>query len=307
MTLQRLDLSWHDVGVLAELVMEKLLEFNRELLNIHPVPNGGIPAALAVVAKAARRGSDFRIVSSVNEAHVFLDDIVDSGRTMTRMFQKRCLKFYALIDKRQYPKFLADRMAAKETWISFPWEQMKKEEGPEDNIRRLLQFIGEDPDREGLKETPSRVVRSYAELFSGYKQDPKEVIKTFEDGTCDEMVVLRDVEFYSVCEHHMMPFMGKAHIAYIPNGKILGLSKLARLLEVYARRLQVQERLTQQVTAALDTHLAPKGSACVLEATHLCMTCRGVQKQHSRMVTSSLTGVFRQSEVRQEFFNLIRG
>lgn len=178
----------------------------------------------------------------------------------------------------------------------------------ENQVRQLLQFIGDDPGREGLLETPARVVRSYGEIFAGYKADPASVFKVFEDGACDEMVLVRNAEFYSCCEHHMQPFFGKAHIAYIPDGKVIGVSKLVRLLEVFARRLQIQERICQQVTAALDEHLKPLGSACILEAKHFCMTCRGVNKQHSEMVTSSLTGVFRSKlEARQELLTLIRG
>ncbi len=175
-------------------------------------------------------------------------------------------------------------------------------------VRTLIRWAGDDPDRPGLKETPERVARSYAELFAGYKQDPAELIKTFDDIECDELVLLRGIEVCSTCEHHMLPFTGRAHVAYIPTqGKVIGLSKLARLVDCYARRLQVQERLTCQITKALDDHLKPLGSACVIEASHQCMTCRGVGKQHSVMVTSSLTGKFRDSEVRAEFFNLIRG
>ncbi len=174
-------------------------------------------------------------------------------------------------------------------------------------LRTVLNYIGEDPSREGLKETPDRILRSYEELFSGYKADIESVFKIFEDGACDEMVILKGIEFYSCCEHHMLPFCGTASIAYIPDRKIIGVSKLARLLEVYARRMQVQERLTEQVTKALDTHLQPKGSACVLEASHLCMACRGVRKT-ATMITSSLTGVFRtKPEARAEFFSLTRG
>jgi len=176
---------------------------------------------------------------------------------------------------------------------------------PEGAVRCLLKFIGEDPGREGLKDTPSRVLRSYSELFSGYFQDPASVIRTFEDGTCDEMVILRGSEMWSMCEHHMLPFFGQAHVAYVPDRKIIGISKLARLVEIYSRRLQVQERLTTQITAALDEHLKPRGSACVIEATHLCMACRGVRKS-TTMITSSLTGVFRQPEVRAEFFHLTK-
>jgi GTP cyclohydrolase I len=178
-------------------------------------------------------------------------------------------------------------------------------------VRTIIHHIGDNPTREGLKETPYRVIRAYRELFSGYHFAPADIGKllatTFMDGKCDEMVVVKDIQFYSTCEHHMLPFQGVAHIGYVPNDRIVGLSKLPRLLEVFARRLQVQERLTQQVTESLDIHLQPKGSACVIEAQHLCMACRGVQKQTAVMVTSSLTGVFRKPEVRAEFLQLAKG
>ncbi len=177
-----------------------------------------------------------------------------------------------------------------------------------DAIRVMLRYLGEDPNREGLQETPVRMIRSWGELFSGYKQDVGELFKTFEDGACDELVLVKNIDFWSFCEHHLLPVSGIAHIAYLPDKKIIGLSKLARVLEVYARRLQVQERLTVQVTEALDTYLKPKGSACVIEASHACMTCRGVNKQNSVMVTSSLTGDFRTDPIaRAELFQLIKG
>jgi GTP cyclohydrolase I len=229
-------------------------------------------------------------------ATAYIDDIVDSGKTRSQFSDK---PFFALVDKQE---------EHIDGWVTFPWERMSGEEqGPVENVRRLIEFIGDDPNREGLKETPDRVLKSYGELFSGYKQDPSEVLKLFEDDTCDEMVVLKDIEFYSVCEHHMLPFFGKALIAYIPKGRVVGISKLVRLLEVFSRRLQIQERLCEQVTTALDDRLKPKGSACILEATHFCMTSRGVQKQHSKMITSSLTGAFRRIEVRSELMHLLKG
>lgn len=174
-------------------------------------------------------------------------------------------------------------------------------------IWSLIKQAGDNPQREGLRATPDRMRKSFGELYAGYRQEPALVIKTFKEGTCDEMVVLKDVEFFSMCEHHMLPFFGKAHIAYIPNGRIIGISKLARILEIYSRRLQIQERLCTQITTCLDDHLKPLGSACVLEAKHLCMIARGVQKQNSTMITSSLTGVFRNKpEVRAEFFGLTK-
>lgn len=184
---------------------------------------------------------------------------------------------------------------------------MKHNTEVEESIKNILRYIGENPDREGLKETPARVARSYAELFSGYGQDPSSIMKVFEDGACDEMVLVRDLEFWSFCEHHMLPFFGKAHIAYLPDRRIIGVSKLGRLLDIFTKRLQVQERLTVQITQSLDEHLGCKGSACVIEAKHLCMVCRGVRKQNSIMVTSSLTGAFKiDQSTRAEFFNLIK-
>lgn len=175
-------------------------------------------------------------------------------------------------------------------------------------VRVILEQIGDNPLREGLKETPHRVVKSWNELFSGYNQDPAKVMKVFQDGACDEMVVAKNIEFFSMCEHHMLPFFGKAHIAYLPNKKVIGISKLARILEIYSRRLQIQERIGQEVTKALVEHLTPLGAACVLEAKHFCMICRGVNKQHSEIVTSSLTGAFKSDPaVRSEFYSLIKG
>jgi GTP cyclohydrolase IA len=174
-----------------------------------------------------------------------------------------------------------------------------------ESIKNLLRAIGEDPQREGLRDTPQRVLRAYEEMFGGYALAPGDVLKVFTDGRCDEQVLMKNIAFTSACEHHMLPFTGVAHIGYIPKDSIVGASKLARLLDVFARRLQVQERLTTQVTKALDDHLSPLGSACVVEAVHSCMACRGV-RQTSTMITSSLTGAYRtEPETRAEFFSLI--
>lgn len=176
------------------------------------------------------------------------------------------------------------------------------------DIKNLIEYLGDDPNREGLQDTPKRVIISYDHLFSGYGQRVEDVLKVFEDDTSDQMILLKEIEFYSTCEHHMLPFFGKAHIAYIPNGKVVGISKLARILEIFSRRLQIQERLAQNVTEALMSHLNPLGAACLLEAQHFCMTSRGVQKQNSIMVTSSLEGVFRENaSVKTEFLALIKG
>jgi GTP cyclohydrolase I len=178
-------------------------------------------------------------------------------------------------------------------------------------VESLLLSIGEDPDREGLKETPDRFSKSFKFLCGGYKIDPLSVIKTFSSETYDQMILLKNIELYSLCEHHLLPFFGKAHIAYIPNGKVIGVSKLARLLDIFSRRLQIQERIGEQVTTSLMEGLNAIGAACIIEADHLCMRMRGVEKQNSIMVTSSLKGVFIQSSTmgiaaREELTRLIR-
>jgi GTP cyclohydrolase I len=174
-------------------------------------------------------------------------------------------------------------------------------------VRSILQLIGEDPAREGLLETPERVVRSWDKLYGGYRMDPAEILRRRFCQKCDEMVLLKDIEFYSTCEHHMLPFFGKAHVAYLPDGgRVVGVSKLARLVECFARRLQIQERLTNQVASAITEHLQPLGVGVVVQAQHMCMTSRGVEKQNSIMVTSSLQGVFREDEkARREFLGFI--
>jgi len=174
-------------------------------------------------------------------------------------------------------------------------------------VYNMLEAIGEDPERQGLKGTPERVVRAWKHLFSGYEQDPKELFTVFDLKGCSELVVLRDIEFVSHCEHHLMTFTGKAHIGYIPrNGKVIGVSKLARLLECFSRRLQIQERIGMQVTEAMMKYLKPLGCGCVLEAQHSCISCRGVGKQSSSMVTSSMRGNFlNDKNVRDEFFRMI--
>ena len=178
----------------------------------------------------------------------------------------------------------------------------------EEQIRLILKALGEDPDREGLLKTPHRVVQALTFLTQGYKTDPEKIINDAlftED--YEEMIVQKDIDFYSLCEHHLLPFFGKAHVAYLPHHKIVGISKLARLVDVYARRLQVQERLTNQIANTIMEKLTPLGVAVVIEAQHLCMRMRGVEKQNSLIITSTLLGAFRtRQETRNEFMNLIR-
>jgi GTP cyclohydrolase IA len=178
----------------------------------------------------------------------------------------------------------------------------------EDQIREILRSIGEDPDREGLLRTPQRVAQALSFLTRGYAMDPEKVINdALFTEEYEEMIVQKDIDFYSLCEHHILPFFGKAHVAYIPHHKIVGVSKLARLVDVYARRMQVQERLTNQIATTIMEKLDALGVAVVLEAEHLCMRMRGVEKQNSIVITSSLLGAFRtRQETRSEFMTLIR-
>ena len=181
-------------------------------------------------------------------------------------------------------------------------------EEAEQAVRTLIRWSGDDPKREGLRGTPERVVRSYEEFFAGYALDPQEILaRTFEEVEgYDEMVVLKDIRFESYCEHHMVPIIGLAHIAYLPNSRVVGISKLARVLDAYAKRLQIQEKMTAQIAKAIDEVLQPKGVAVVLEAAHQCMTTRGVHKPGVSMVTSHMLGAFRQDEAtRKEFLAII--
>ncbi|SNS98142.1 GTP cyclohydrolase I [Granulicella rosea] len=178
----------------------------------------------------------------------------------------------------------------------------------QDLYRELLSRIGEDPTRDGLLGTPERMEKSMAYLTRGYTMDVTEVLhNALFDVDYDEMVIVKDIEFYSMCEHHLLPFFGKAHVAYVPKGKVIGLSKVARLVDVFARRLQVQERLTRQVADAIEEAIQPQGVAVIMEASHLCMMMRGVEKQHSATVTSAMLGVFKtQLQTRNEFLSLVR-
>jgi GTP cyclohydrolase I len=182
-----------------------------------------------------------------------------------------------------------------------------KEASTEDIYRELLRRMGEDPSRDGLIATPGRVERTMAFLTKGYIEDPSQLLRgALFDVDYDEMVIVKDVEMFSLCEHHMLPFFGKVHVAYIPKRKVVGLSKIARLVEVFARRLQVQERMTRQIADAIQDAIAPQGVGVVIEARHLCMMMRGIEKQNSSTVTSAMMGCFRQKETRAEFLSLVR-
>ncbi|QLF70370.1 GTP cyclohydrolase I FolE [Peteryoungia desertarenae] len=183
-------------------------------------------------------------------------------------------------------------------------------EEAEEAVRLLLRWAGDDPDREGLLDTPARVAKAYAELFSGYGADVDEVLgRTFEEvGGYNDIVIVRDISFFSHCEHHMLPVIGKAHVAYLPSGRVLGLSKIARIVDVFARRLQTQENMTAQIANAIDDTLAPRGVAVFLEAEHMCMAMRGIQKTGSTTLTTTFTGAFKDNAAEQaRFMAMVRG
>jgi len=186
-------------------------------------------------------------------------------------------------------------------------EEGLSEFSTQDMLREILGRFGEDPSRDGLIATPSRVEKSMAFLTKGYREDPATILRgALFDEDYDEMVIVKDIEIFSLCEHHMLPFFGKVHVAYIPKGRVIGLSKIPRLVEVFARRLQIQERLTRQIADAIHDAIEPQGVGVVVEARHLCMMMRGIEKQHSSTVTSAMVGCFRQKETRLEFLSLVR-
>ena len=297
-------LTNYDIQMLAKLTVSNnvvLLAGNKNItLKVYPIPRGGIAAAFAI--EAAYDGN-FTYVENPEDAEIFIDDLVDSGGTRERYKKlNSSTPFITLLDK-------TEEDALKGKWIVFPWEVQNETTGPEDNIVRLLQYLGEQPDREGLSETPKRVLKAWKTWTEGYSQDPKEILKVFKDGAenYDQMVTVVDIPLYSKCEHHMADIFGTVTIAYIPNGSIVGLSKLSRLVNIFARRLQVQERLTAQIADSLVEHLEPLGVGVLIKARHMCMESRGICQQGHHTVTTALRGVIReQPAARAEFLAIAR-
>lgn len=303
MTKENIVITQGKLRELAELCAYRINDWH--IRNVDPgkeikafaVPRGGVSAALAI-----QQHSPITLVDDAREADIFIDDLVDSGRTREQFADVYPDKpFFALIDKQtDVGKAHFDR------WIVFPWEN-NESESFENNIVRLLQFVGEDPQRGGLLETPKRVTKAWKDWTKGYGQDAASVLKVFEDGgeRYDQMVTVKDIPIYSHCEHHLAAIFGTATISYIPNGKIVGLSKLSRVADVFARRLQVQERLTDQIADALWEHLNPKGVGVMIRARHLCMESRGVYQQGHHTITTALRGVIKDDQgPREEFLRL---
>ena len=280
MTKKIIHLSWDEI--LAKIKSAKKKHSITSKTKIYGVPKNGMILSGFF---------DCKNVSNPEDADIILDDIIDSGRTKKKY-------------KKLYPKkkFIALYSKDKNVdWVNFPFEK-QVDEDQQETVVRLLEIIGEDPNREGLKNTPKR----YLDAFSEFLNPPEFNITTFDVEKTDEMIVQLDIPFYSFCEHHLLPFFGKGYIAYIPNKKIVGISKLSRTLEKFSRRLQNQERITNQVADYLESELGAKGVGVVLKARHLCMEMRGVEKSDTHTVTSKLLGYFRTDErTRAEFLNLI--
>lgn len=288
--------------------MKLASKIKKKYWGIYPVPQGGIALGMELSKLLDIPILGVRDLKDVKGRDILIiDDLIDSGKTRSKFPDND----FACIHIKSHAEFkmTGDTYAIHERvvdWIVYWWEG-NEDKSIEDAVIRQLEYIGENPNREGLIETPKRVVKSWGELFSGYGQKPEDIMKTFMEGACDELVLLKDVEMYSVCEHHLLPFFGKCHVAYIPDKKVIGISKLARLVNMYSRRTQIQERIGEQVTTALMKYLKPKAAACIIEAQHLCMLMRGVQKQNSVMITSSLKGVFlTDNKAREELMRLIK-
>jgi len=254
----------------------------------------GIPRGGQVIA-----GLTGHAVDKMEEAEYIVDDIFDSGNTYRKWRAKTKKPIFYLFNKKE---------EHANTWVVFPWESEKETQMDiYDTVVRQMEYIGEDASRKGLVSTPQRIVKSWGKLYGGYQDNPEEILNATFQQKYNQIVLLKNIELYSTCEHHMLPFYGKCHIAYIPNGMVVGISKLARLMECYTRRLQIQERIGEQIVDDLERYLKPQGSACIIEAQHFCMTSRGVEKQHSIMSTSALRGVFmNKPEARQELLRLIK-
>lgn len=296
---EKMFLSYEDVAGLAARVAERWARADVE--SVYGVPRGGCVPAVMV---AQRLGVPV-ITDWQRGRTLVVDDIVDSGRTADRF--ERAYAFDALLRSQRAPHTIAPDALDVHSWVVFPWEEGDEEGGPADAVVRLLQHVGEDPTRPGLVDTPGRVLRAFTEMTTGYADDPASILGKVFDDCIDEMVVVRGIDFVSMCEHHLMPFVGTATVAYVPDQRVVGLSKLARLVECFARRLQVQERMTKQVVEAIDEHLHPLGAACIITARHSCMGCRGVRKASAEMVTSQLSGVMLDKpEARAELLALAR-
>lgn len=282
-----IDISWKMIYNAIDLILNKL---DNKKNKIYGIPRGG----QVVAGMLGFCNKKIIVVDSPEEANIIVDDLYDSGTTFKKWKKKFPDKdFYFLFDKRN-KKYMNH-------WLVFPWEESGEKE-VEENVVRLLEYFGQDSNREGLLETPKRYIKFWNEFLS----PPDWNCTTFSAEGYNQMIIQTNIPFYSVCEHHLAPFFGEGYIAYLPDKKIVGLSKLARTLETFSRQLQNQERITNQVVDFLMKELEPLGVGCVIKAKHMCMEMRGVKKHNTHTTTSALRGVFNEKEVKDEFFKLIK-
>lgn len=264
--------------------------YNR-LKYVYGIPRGGMPLAYTL-SSLLHLPMIFQLGAVSEDSILIVDDVIDSGTTRNRFKDYLFACIHVKAGARALHGNIYYAHKDMNAWIHYFWEGQEPSSSIEDNYTRILQYVGEDVTREGLLETPKRMAKAFKEMCSGYEMKVEDVIKDFDACGCNELVLMRDIELQSLCEHHVLPFIGYAHVAYIPNGRVIGASKLARIVDIFSKRLQIQERIGEQVTDALMKHLNAKAAACIITAKHMCMQCRGIKKQSSSMVTSSLKGIF---------------
>lgn len=286
-------LNHEDIGGLSRELANKLkLQYPYSTsLKAYAVPRGGIPVGYMLKSLV----ESLKLVEDSSKADIIIDDIIDSGTTRRQFKQP----FYALINK------LDDVNEYSNKWVVFPWEGTV-ESGIDENVKRILQCVDPDPKRGGLIETPLRVSKAWKFWTSGYDKDPANVLKVFEDGAenYDQMITVKDIPVYSHCEHHMAAIFGTATVSYIPNKYIVGLSKLSRIVDIFARRLQVQERMTSQIADAINDNLEPIGVGVMIKARHMCMESRGTCQQGHHTITTALRGEIKDDHQTKEEFLL---
>ncbi|GAF83972.1 unnamed protein product, partial [marine sediment metagenome] len=287
-------LTWSAFKVECRLMADRLKAFAKER-GVYGIPTGG-----CFVAQELSKLLGCHVLDTPKPGCLVVDDLVDSGKTM-KPFVEDGYTCDALFYKPHSPAGYAPGARKTSAWVQFPWEHTAQ---PEDAVVRLLEFVGEDPKRDGLEKTPDRVCRAFAEMTAGYKQNAKDILGTVFETDYDQIIMLKDIQFSSLCEHHMLPFSGLISVGYLPGtGKVVGISKLARLVQMHAKRLQIQERMTADIAKDVMKHLDARGVAVITRAKHNCMGCRGVKDPVASMVTSEMLGVFRDdAKARAEFF-----
>jgi len=292
-------MTWEEVDSRIEEMVEELEKnWSTSPIYIYGIPRGGLWVALLLRERLRVRGLPAELVDYVDLDVVVVDDVVDSGSTINK-YLGSARKILVLVNKQEEDL----------GWIQFPWE-VEVDQNPEENVRRLLQWLGEDVNRDGLKDTPRRVCKAWQEMLAGNKEDPAQYFSAVFDvgATYDQLVVVKGIRFTSMCEHHIMPFVGEVDVGYLPSDKVYGVSKVVRLVQCYARRLQIQERMTSQIADAFMDYGKVKAVGVVVRAKHSCMGCRGVKQPDAEVVTSAIRGdMLTDNSLRQEFLRLIYG